>query len=357
VDLAAPCSSSHDDNYLVTVKDHETGDVIGTATTNTAGVACVAIPESTGWPKSVDVTATKANCRTLTWNAVAVACGQTVTLTGDAKCGVGYIQYQFTGCYNTAIRNLPVTLTNASTGYSETVQTNNSGQARFYPPAGPGYVVTTSPEGFNPFTSPTWTVGDCAQISQSVTLTVASTHVCCEVQKAFTPWSPYPIKKTLTLTDDQGSTTIPACSGSACVTRSVSDVSSQCGPNTVTCSPNPNIFQPPTIGAGSTSIKYTLNISTTPGSVNFQQDWMGYTATNAYKTACVGGSTFYRIWRCEADCGATFNLSTSPNTTTIHSLHPLLIEFQFTGAWNPGPAASPASINAGPPMTSVVISE
>lgn len=357
VDLAAPCHATDNDGVTITVKDHSTGTVVGTATTDSAGHACLSLA-----PGAYDVTASgAAGCTTVSWLNQTLTCGG-LNLTGDFSCTSGRTIRVF-GCNSQPLPGATVTITGAG---SATLTTDSSGYAYFFPAATGSYTgVVSHPSGRFKSTTFTWTQASlCAYSSVTFTLVAATGYSCCSFP-GFS--SVYPVSNTLYITDPGGTASFAAsgCAGSLCVSRTMSAVSAT-DKQFVSCVPSGGSYVPPSdIASGTTAVNYMVTFggsgATVSQTLTVNADFGGgglhYHGAHATDGACSPLDT-WRSWMIAQSCpipggtGYTFDSI----GYTINSTYPLNVTVNFTSSgsgYGPGPTA----LTPTPYATSIVVSE
>lgn len=357
VQLAGPCLTADRAGYLITVKDHASGLTIGTGTTDAGGLACV----GSLTPGSYDVTATKTDCITLEWNNRTVVCA-TLNLTGNVLClPYGARKYTVLGCFGSPLPGATITISGVESG---TATTDSNGVAYFrYAVVGLHTVVISHSSGRFGTASNSFTVANLCDSSDagSFTLAPGAAYQCCDIQRRVVPPSPYPIAKALKVTDPGGpiAFTNTNCSGSACATRSMSNVSGS-GLGFAVCGGTGYTMAPTDIGGGNTKALYSIALSDTVVSANqstpiFTSVGSGLHYPPGAPSDC---SLVYRAWRiAQADCAPAAQDVTFPSTGfTVNSLFPLNVTITFASGGTFGPQVAP--ITQFPAYaTSIVVSE
>lgn len=359
VAISGPCQTTDRAGATVTVKDHATGAVVGTATTDAGGSACVAGLA----PGTYDVSVTKANCYGPEWLNQTLTCA-TLNLVGNITC-LPYGARKFTvyGCFGSPLPGAAVAITGAG---SQTVFTDSNGVAYYHYDATGTYsaTITHSSGRFNASTAVAWTVANVCDSSTAapVTLAPAAAYQCCDIQKTVTPASPYPISKTLKVTDPGGPIAFVSsnCSGTACGNRTMNTCSPSSVVGPVSCNGFNWLMPPGDIGSYVSKVSYNVSLSNT--GVSATQSTPIYTSTGSGlqhpakpPTDC---SLVYQAWRiAQSDCSASAQDSNAASTGyTINSLNPLNVTITFASGGTFGPQTAP--ITQTPAYaTSIVVSE
>lgn len=361
VAVVGPCLAADRSGVTLTVKDHATGTTAGTAVTDSNGNACV----TSLTPGSYDVTLAKANC----FVEPAQSLNQTVTcstlnIAAKATClPYGARKYTVLGCFGTPLPDAVVTVTGPVA--TESVQTGSDGVAYYhYGNTGSYSAVVSHPSGrFADSAADAFTVANVCDSSTAPTITLApaSGYECCDVQKTVTPPSPYPIPKTLKVTDPAGAISFTAtnCGGTACAGgRTMTNVATG-GGGTTSC--NGFTYQlPPTIGSADCLVQYDVSLTAT-----------GCSATQTNPVATCGGSGCQYLYGAAPGCETQYlatrtgggSCAAFPNPVgwgstgyTINSLYPLNVTLTFDTGGSFGPSAT--ALTKIPPYTgSIVVSE
>lgn len=352
VDLTAPCTAGDNVGVTVTATETTTG-VVTTGTTDSSGHVCIDVDAGT-----YDVKATKSSCSTITWDDVAVS--GTVNLTGEIACLKGRTIRIF-GCYSLP---LPGATIQVSGPESATLTSDSGGWAYFYPSKIGDFTVTVSFPGMQNATG-TWTQASiCTQSTVTFTLHPATGWQCNQYQIGATR-SVYPVPNILNLTDAGGTVLYDQTVGSGCYVRTMSDVSGQYSPDSVSCPGGGSMQVPPSdIASGSSSVTYTITLigsdyyldQSIKMQTGINNAGLLYHGNYQADGLCSPQET-YRIWRVSQGCPASGSgqhgfLSSS---FTVNSLHPLLITATFAAGTGFGPSTT--GLIPSPYSTTVTIGE
>ncbi len=356
VTLTSPCTSTDKEGVTITVRDHTTGDVLATDVTDAAGHVCFDALTGT----SFDVTATKADCTTTTWDDASPG----DNLTGAVDCyPVSARQFRIFGCFSQPLAGANIVVTGP--GSTTTALTSDgNGHAIFSPPTTGTYSFSvTHPSGrFNTRTGSWNQSTSCAAGFSTVTMGAASGYTCCVAG------TPYPVKNTLNITDAGGTASFTfaafTCGAAVCLSRTMSDVSVTGSPQALSCSPSGVAnFPPSDISKRTSAVLYTITINAAPTLVQTEREFqqagvyrLQYHGNHDVDGLCTPNETF-RGWRIQSSCPmpSTQLRDFHPTSVVVNSLYPFSATFKFAAGDGFGP--SPTDINPGPFSTTVVVSE
>jgi hypothetical protein len=367
VALTSQCSGNSA-GYAVSVADDADVEV-ASGTTDASGAFCASGLAFGDY----GVTATRAGCNSF-FATVAVDSCSTSTVAGDAKCSTNEsVNVTVSGCFGFPLPGAVVTYSGPDSG---SVTTDAAGEASFFTDKTGSFSFTVAhPSGRFASASGTFAKATkCTAAGITRQLSPASGFVCCDVLKGGS--SPYPISKTLTLTDPSGATTVAidalTCQGSVCVDRSMSDVSPtvsgslQCPK--CTCTVGGSSDQPAAdVGFNSTAVQYQATLSDPPtlGQAHYIFQWIAaggvqYRADCPTTHLCTADTR--RTWRFGRACGAGFQLgfphrSDGPSSVTVNSYMPLNITFNYSHGSGFGPVALASTVDGDVFATTLNLSE